>query len=332
MKKCFRSGAWFLAGMLLIVSCGTEPEEEPRPQRNYKQEMRDFVEQLSAWAHVQKASFLVTPQNGVQLTTTTGTIQGGPDLDYLGAIDAVAQEDLFYGYDGMDIRSPSYFTGDVGAFLDQARYNGKVILVTNYCRTPVKVDDAYRKSEEKGYVSFAASSRDLDEIPSYPEHPWKENDAVVTVLDSVKNFLYLLDPEALGTKEAFITAITATNYDLLITDAFYGDDPFTSGEVDRLREKANGGKRLVVAYMSIGEAENYRYYWQKEWEHDPPSWLSGENPEWAGNYKVKYWEKGWQEIIFGNENAYLQKILDAGFDGVYLDIIDAFEYFEEHGE
>ena len=34
------------------------------------------------------------------------------------------------------------------------------------------------------------------------------------------------------------------------------------------------------------------------------------------------------QIIYGNNNSYLEKILDAGFDGVYLDIIDAFEYFE----
>jgi len=31
----------------------------------------------------------------------------------------------------------------------------------------------------------------------------------------------------------------------------------------------------------------------------------------------------------GNSEAYLKKTLDAGFDGVYLDIIDAFEYYEE---
>ena len=30
----------------------------------------------------------------------------------------------------------------------------------------------------------------------------------------------------------------------------------------------------------------------------------------------------------GSPDAYLDRILAAGFDGVYLDIIDAFEYFE----
>ncbi|MEE8372615.1 MAG: endo alpha-1,4 polygalactosaminidase [Dehalococcoidia bacterium] len=84
-----------------------------------------------------------------------------------------------------------------------------------------------------------------------------------------------------------------------------------------------------IAYMSIGEAEDYRYYWQEEWGSSSPSWLAEENPDWTGNYKVRYWDPVWQRIIYREDDSYLRKILDAGFDGVYLDIIDAFEYFED---
>jgi cysteinyl-tRNA synthetase len=42
-----------------------------------------------------------------------------------------------------------------------------------------------------------------------------------------------------------------------------------------------------------------------------------------------YWTKPWRDILFGTEEAYLDQILAAGFDGVYLDVIDAYEYFEE---
>ena len=38
--------------------------------------------------------------------------------------------------------------------------------------------------------------------------------------------------------------------------------------------------------------------------------------------------RNWQAVIFGDNDAYLNRILAAGFDGVYLDIIDAYEYFE----
>ena len=83
--------------------------------------------------------------------------------------------------------------------------------------------------------------------------------------------------------------------------------------------------------MSIGEAENYRWYWQKSWDANrngkpdagAPAWLGPSNPDWPGNYKVRYWDAGWQELVY----AYIDKVLDAGYDGVYLDIVDAYQYW-----
>ena len=172
-------------------------------------------------------------------------------------------------------------------------------------------------------------SRELDNIPNFPSPIHNENNAVVSNLNQVKNFLYLINPENFATKNDFIAAITNTNYDLLIMDLFFKDgSEFSSSEITQLKNKANGGKRLVISYMSIGEAENYRYYWQPTWNSSKPLWMDSENPNWQGNFKVKYWYTEWQNIIYGNENSYAKKILNANFDGVYLDIIDAFEYYE----
>jgi len=44
---------------------------------------------------------------------------------------------------------------------------------------------------------------------------------------------------------------------------------------------------------------------------------------------VRYWDADWQALIYGHSGAYLDRILSAGFDGVYLDIIDGFEFFEQ---
>jgi len=91
----------------------------------------------------------------------------------------------------------------------------------------------------------------------------------------------------------------------------------------------NGGV-IPIAYISIGEAENYRFYWQDRWNEEPPEWLGKENPDWRGNYAVKYWSKEWKSIIY----SYLDKIIEQGFSGVYLDKVDEFEYWsnEENGE
>ena len=87
-----------------------------------------------------------------------------------------------------------------------------------------------------------------------------------------------------------------------------------------MRRKPDGSRRLVLAYMSIGEAESYRWYWPRR----SSAWLGAENPQWRGNYGVRFWHSDWQEIIF----EYTDKIVAAGFDGVYLDKVDE---FEEHG-
>lgn len=319
---------WVAVILLLTQACNKE-ENPPPDGRDYKQDMKTFVENLSSWARLQKGDLIVIPQNGHELITQDGKLGGDPDLAYIQSVNGFAREDLFYGYEDDDIESPYNIQQDWSFVLEKARVNKKVIMAINYCYTHTKMDDAYTKSDERNFVSFSAPSRDLDVIPDYPAQPWEVNDRVITSLDSIHNFLYLLDPEALGTRQQFIQAIAATDYDMLVTDLFYGDSAFTPAEVETLRTKANGGKRLVIAYMSIGEAEEYRYYWDPSWSSTPPDWLDDENPDWPGNFKVRYWETGWQKIIFGNSDAYLQKILNAGFDGVWLDIIDAFEYFEE---
>lgn len=95
--------------------------------------------------------------------------------------------------------------------------------------------------------------------------------------------------------------------------------------LEALQRKPDGGARLVLAYLSIGEAEDYRSYWQRGWQVSPPAWLGAENPDWPGNYAVQYWDPQWQRLIMGTPDAYLDRIVAAGFDGLYLDRIDAFD-------
>lgn len=116
--------------------------------------------------------------------------------------------------------------------------------------------------------------------------------------------------------------------DLAVIDYERGDTataPLSKAEVDRLRIKPDGGKRIVVSYMSIGEAESYRFYWKKDWDKDPPGWYVAENCAWPRNYMVRFWHDGWRDIMFNGKDSFLQRIVDAGLDGVYLDRIDVYE-------
>jgi cysteinyl-tRNA synthetase len=126
-----------------------------------------------------------------------------------------------------------------------------------------------------------------------------------------------------------LPSLAATNADLLVID--YSRDGsahgvFSASDIATLKIKPDGTHRFVLAYFSIGEAESYRFYWQQEWRSRPPSWLLTENVDWRGNYAVRFWDPEWQAILFGSPESYLDRIMAAGFDGVYLDRVDAYEY------
>jgi cysteinyl-tRNA synthetase len=314
----------------LAVGCSDNEDatsnNEDGSGRNYKQDMREYVIGISKAAKTVNPNFAVIPQNGIELVTSNGEDDGNPDAAYLAAIDGNGQEDLFYGYDDDNQATNSEDTAYLKRLLDISKNAGKTILVTDYTSTTSKIADSYSKNAAAGYVSYAAIHRDLDIIPA--SIPNNVNAANITSLSQAKNFLFLINPDGYSSKNDFISAVTATDYDVIIMDLFLNDEQFSPAEVARLRTKANGGKRMVVCYMSIGEAEDYRYYWQVSWAGNRPEWIAAENPDWPGNYKVKYWNEEWQGLIYKNQDSYLSKITTAGFDGVYLDIIDAFEYFE----
>ena len=313
---------------MLSVSCGKD-DDAPLENTDYRQEMRSFVKNISAYAKSLQSGFLIIPQNGQELLTDNGEETGTVQTDYIQAIDATGREDLFYGYDNDDEETPAEDHQHMADLCLLAAQHGIEVLVTDYCSTPGKMDHSYQQNEQLGFISFAADRRELNDIPAYPDKPYNENANDISKPAQAKNFLYLINGENFASKQAFLDAVSQTDYDLIIMDLFQNDEAWTPQEVEILKTKQNGAKRLVICYISIGEAEDYRYYWDESWENDQPGWLEAENPDWEGNYKVRYWEPEWQRIIYGNDDSYLKKILDAGFDGAYLDIIDGYEYFEE---
>ena len=133
--------------------------------------------------------------------------------------------------------------------------------------------------------------------------------------NAVHNWTYWLDNPDLK-------QISATNFELVVIDYSANGsskEAFTSGQIDTLRRTSC--QRRVVSYLSIGQAESYRWYWQQGWKEGNPTWLGMPDPDWEQNYWVHYWDPAWQRIIY----RYLDAIIAAGFDGVYLDRIDAYQ-------
>ena len=145
------------------------------------------------------------------------------------------------------------------------------------------------------------------------------------------SFAYILQANSFAkTKSAAVAKLKDSGRDWIVLDAAFADDtPWEQADLDAIRCGKAG--RKVVAYLSIGEAEDNRPYWQSDWVSNgkrtaaAPAWLGIENPEWKGNYQIKYWNAEWQKLML----AAIDAAMSRGFDGVYLDIVDGFQTYEQ---
>ncbi|MBI3511910.1 MAG: endo alpha-1,4 polygalactosaminidase [Bacteroidetes bacterium] len=295
---------------------------------DYRNEMRKFVEKISSIAKTSSPSFAVIPQNGLDLMSSDGTKDGLPETNYLNAIDGTGQEELWYGYDNNDDQpTPPADHEQLLSMCKFARDHNKKVLITDYCYSSDKISDSYVKNYSENFISFAANHRDLDDVPS--ASITNENSNNIDSISQAGNFLYIISPSLFSNKDDFVNAVSSTNYDLVIMDLFFDENTaLTAADIARMHVKANGGRRKLICYMSIGEAETYRWYWKNSWYAEQPSFIVDADPDWTDNYYVKYWDPQWQNIICGYSNSYLEKIMNAGFDGVYLDLVSAYEFFE----
>gem|GEM_PF-1112112 len=176
------------------------------------------------------------------------------------------------------------------------------------------------------------------ERPVYFDHGGRDGGHDAVGLSLIPPSLAAADDFAYQLQDVSLAALGASAFDLVVMD--YSSDGsdggrWSSQQIASLKH-SSGGDKTVLSYLSVGEAEDYRWYWEESWDADhdgtpdpgAPAWLGPSNPDWPGNYKVRYWDPQWQALV----REYLDKVLAAGFDGVYLDVVDAYEYWGPGGE
>ncbi|MCP5102571.1 MAG: hypothetical protein GY950_04290 [bacterium] len=175
-------------------------------------------------------------------------------------------------------------------------------------------------------------------------------------LSSVRYWAYQI--QDLDTAGA-VTAIVNSQYDLVVIDPTVTYDPDFDAKdmVDRIKaSKASDGvhRKLVIAYIDIGEAEEWRWYWgnhdtyeeygqcRNSYINDIQNWapwvVACDPDGWGGNYPVAFWDEDWKDIVINGTNlgaaediyfdSMLDEIVQDGFDGVYLDWVEAWEMTE----
>lgn len=164
------------------------------------------------------------------------------------------------------------------------------------------------------------------------------NSLVAAALDEARTPLqpcsmaYVLQADELSPNRTLaIDRLAESSRGVVVIDRAYAIDaaPWSIPELESMRNSLVG--REILAYFSIGEAEDYRDYWQPDWSFADgrpaaatPRYIVAPNPDWPGNYKVRYWDRRWQKIVLGD----LDRLLGQSFDGAYLDVVDAFQFYE----
>ena len=264
-------------------------------------------------------NFIIIPQNGTDIYFQE---KGEVDKKLLGAVDGITQESLLYGYPKYGKKTPYGEKNNLLKNLRILKSLNKVIMTVNYTNSRYGKWRSKKLAKKNNFLNYCPMDREVTEIT---RDVFFENTEDINNLSYAKNFLYLLNPENFKHKAEYVDILSQTTYDVLIIDLYFKGIELTSEDVNKLKEKSQGGRRLVIGYFSVGEAEEYRKYWKNEWNKKLPSWISHENKNWEGNYIVKYWSREWMEIT----KEMLNRYIDIGFDGVFLDTIDTYQSFEE---
>lgn len=141
---------------------------------------------------------------------------------------------------------------------------------------------------------------------------------------TVNNWFYHLGFEP---SESTLNQMVQSNYDLVVIEPIFTDKGNVDFPINDLVANLHNAAhpKKVIAYVDIGQAEDWRTYWQEGWGIGNPSWIVANDPDgWEGNYPVAYWHPEWQDIWLNDVDGYLKKLIDAGFDGIYLDWVEAY--------
>lgn len=155
-------------------------------------------------------------------------------------------------------------------------------------------------------IHVSCSDRDDDVTTDESADPPSETGAIADFVYQLTNY-----------PDGQLDELAKAPQDLAVIDLSSdgGEHYFTLEEIATLKKS---GKK-VLAYFSMGTNETYR----PEYEAVVKAGLQLNHWEdWPDEYFVKYWEPAWWELAVKGR---VDQAIAAGFDGVYLDIPNAYE-------
>ncbi|MBF0246937.1 MAG: hypothetical protein HQL36_02525 [Alphaproteobacteria bacterium] len=310
----------------------------------FRDEMRAFVQNISAYARSLKPGFVVIGRGGLGLVTKPNPeddTQAFPARTFMRAIDGVMETGLsrplpvIKGNDGKPKKLPPEVLDAhkrQEENIDTAIRFGVPVFDLDYAQKPAEIDKLYFRSAKRGLIPFVAGDEVMGQVPRWPKGAYRANPKSLTTAGQAENFLYVANSQAFGSGYDYIQALRDSNHDIVVVDVYHGRTPLTPDAINQLKYKKLGSRRLVLAQLDISSAATYHFFWQPHWKPGDPEFIGNPIAEDPDRHRVRYWKEQWQGIVSGNTSSYIYGIIDLGFDGVVLNGLDAWHFYETGGE
>ena len=312
---------------------------------NYRNLMRDNIDMLVGYAQARKPDFQIILHEGADIL-----YKGLWEYHLSGYKNAFAQ--------GEDKSDPSFLSEDPTQIPEEYQLKNNVndsffkkidaIFFNNLYCTPRRLDKELLKTGIRlGAISQCPNAESYDKAVTLSvkenilfygflnistafgyiaDQPIiNENAQNIYTVKEASNISFLLDNSRYKTREELIRDVRKSNYDIVVVDPIFHDGSiFTPEEVNAMKYKKSGQRRLVIARQNITEAFAKDYYWHEEWNKRPPSWIKRASLVNKDGYIVEYWQEEWKKII----SQYFRGIVLSRYDGVFLTGINNHHYFE----
>ncbi|MDD4556351.1 MAG: hypothetical protein PHE89_03370 [Alphaproteobacteria bacterium] len=302
----------------------------PKTMINYRQKMRDNINFLSQYAKLQQPNFKIILHGDEDLFSRHALED---DVDEYNRIkgnftpslkeDSEEEEELLKNIQALsvsNIKCQGKKTPDI-------IQSGKLApIYIEQCDYVEDINKTINFSIETGKPVYIFSNRESAFKNIKGELIIKENSRNVFDVKDARNISILVDDSAFKDKYQLLLDVENSNYDIVIMKPlFQGKVRYTKEEINRLKLKKNGAKRLIIAEMNLSEANPQDYFWKIDWELGNPSWLKRNSFVEEQSVIVEFWQPKWREIL----SHHFKSILDIGFDGVWFTGAENYQYFEK---
>lgn len=304
-------------------------KRENPPLLDYKRDARFMIQNLTDYCRIYNKNFGILLYNSPELTSNEGTLKGSLMNEFNNNIDGIIMAYPFFGFSKKGVASPDSIKSYVSNWSGFISKGNIQIYSTDIVENDAQTFEVNTSAVLLGYKPYCSYTSDFSDIPAYPASPVASNNDSIFAPQLARNYIYLKNPGSFNTKHEIIDSLSKVNYDLIILDYYFKNTYWTKQELDSLKIKPGGTRRIVYSYISLLQADDTRYYWSKSFLTNPPLWPGKTDSLDIRYHHVKYWDPDWQIQIFGNDDSYMRKIIRAGFDGILLDRIkEAYQYWE----